>query len=195
MQQKTVIIKYNAGNIRSVDFALKRMGIDADITDDADKIRRADKIIFPGVGEASSTMEYLSQRNMVNLIKGLEQPVLGICLGLQLMCTYSEEGNTQGMGIFPARVYKFRPGIKIPHIGWNQIFQLQSPLFKTIDEGAFVYFVHSYYAANNQAAIATCNYQVPFAAAMQYNNFFATQFHPEKSGAIGAQILKNFISL
>lgn len=192
---QTVIIQYNAGNIRSVDFALRRLGVHAEITDDPQKIRKAGKVVFPGVGEASSTMQYLEERGMDTLIKNLSQPVLGICLGLQLMSAHSEEGDTQAMGIFPAGVYKFRPGVKIPHMGWNRINRLQSPLFHDIEEGSYVYFVHSYYAENNNTAIASCSYQTTFAAAMHQNNFFATQFHPEKSGPVGAQILQNFIRL
>ena len=191
----TVIIEYNAGNIRSVDFALQRIGVKATITNDKEAIQQADKVIFPGVGEASSTMRHLQEQGLDTLLTSLKQPVLGICLGLQLMCAHSEENNTEGLKLFPAHVYKFRPGVKIPHMGWNQIYHLQSDLFKGIDEGTFVYFVHSYYAGLTDSAIATCNYQLPFAAAMHVNNFYATQFHPEKSGTVGAQILKNFLAL
>lgn len=190
-----VIIEYNAGNIRSVDFALQRMGVKATITNNHKTITKANKVIFPGVGEASSTMEHLKKEGLDKVITGLQQPVLGICLGLQLMSAHSEENNTEGLGLFPATVYKFRPGVKIPHVGWNQIYHLHSGLFKGIDEKSFVYFVHSYYAELTGAAIATSNYQQPFAASMHVNNFYATQFHPEKSGTVGAQILKNFLAL
>ena len=192
---KIAIIKYNAGNIRSVDFALKRLGVNAEITDDFDTIRAADKVIFPGVGEASSTMHFLQAQGMDTVLKNLEQPVLGICLGLQLMCKYSEEGDTTTMGLFDARVRKFKPGLKIPHIGWNQIYNLQTPLFEGIAEGSFVYFVHSFYAEECEESIALCKYGETFSAAMKSGHFYATQFHPEKSGEIGAGILKNFINL
>jgi len=193
---KIVIIHYNAGNIRSVDFALRRLGVTAEITSDHAKIRSADKVIFPGVGEASSTMRYLREAELDQLIPELSQPVLGICLGMQLMCYYSEENDTACLGILNARVRRFRSDLlKIPHVGWSRISNLQSPLFEGIDEGSYVYFVHSYYVEEGNYTIAEANYSKPFSAAAQHKNFFSTQFHPEKSGKTGEQILKNFIRL
>jgi imidazole glycerol-phosphate synthase subunit HisH len=198
---KIVIIKYNAGNIRSVDFALQRLGVSALITDDHDEIRSADRVIFPGVGEASTTMSYLKNYHLDTLICDLKQPVLGICLGLQLMCTHSEEWDTECLGIFPEKVKKFmllpdnQTNIKIPHMGWNSVSGLKTPLFKGIRDEDYFYFVHSYYATTGADTAATCDYIVPFSAALQRNNFYATQFHPEKSGKIGAGILENFINL
>jgi glutamine amidotransferase len=189
------IIKYNAGNIHSVRLALMRLGIEPMISDDPETLRKADKVIFPGVGEASTAMEYLKVRNLDELITGLNQPVLGICLGLQLMCRYSEENDTQCLGIFDTKVRKFPPEDKVPHMGWNTILDLESPIFDKVDDDAYVYFVHSYYAELNEYEIAKTNYILPFASAMQKNNFFAVQFHPEKSGKIGEQILKNFVEL
>lgn len=196
-----VIIKYNAGNIESVNNALNRLGINAEITADPEKIRNADKVIFPGVGEASTTMEYLRQHGLDKLIVSLKQPVLGICLGLQLMCSHSEENDTKCLGIFDEKVIRFvpKPGeefiTKVPHMGWNAIFNLEGKLFSKEIENQYVYFVHSYYAGIGEHTVATCDYINPFSAALQKNNFYATQFHPEKSGTIGAQILKNFINL
>jgi imidazole glycerol-phosphate synthase subunit HisH len=198
---KIVIIKYNAGNIRSVDFALQRLGISALITDDHEEIRNADRVIFPGVGEASTTMSYLKSHHLDTLICNLKQPVLGICLGLQLMCTHSEEGDTECLGIFPEKVKKFvlnsdDSGLfKIPHMGWNSVAALRSPLFKEISEEDYFYFVHSFYATTGADTAAVCNYLIPFSAALQRDNFYATQFHPEKSGKTGAKILENFINL
>jgi len=198
---KIVIIKYNAGNIRSVDFALQRLGVSALITADQDEIRSADRVIFPGVGEASTTMNYLKNHKMDTLIRELKQPVLGVCLGLQLMCSYSEEGDTDCLGIFPEMVKKFilQPddptSFKIPHMGWNSISGLKSLLFNQISDKEYFYFVHSYYATTGADTAATCNYLVPFSAALQRDNFYATQFHPEKSGKTGAKILENFINL
>jgi glutamine amidotransferase len=194
------IIKYNAGNIMSVDYALQRLGVDAIVTGDADLIRSADKVIFPGVGEASNTMQYLKDYKLDAVIRDLKQPVLGICLGLQLMCRYSEEGNTECMGIFNEEIRKFpaqdpTTGFKIPHMGWNSITSLKGSLFNPAPDGNYVYFVHSYYATTGNHTIAECDYIVPFSAALQYNNFYATQFHPEKSGAVGARILENFLKL
>jgi len=196
-----VIIKYNAGNIMSVDYALQRLGVIANVTDDPEAIRAADKVIFPGVGEASTTMRYLKERNLHELIPGLKQPVLGICLGLQLMCRYSEEGNTACIGIFKEDILKFSPAegagekMKIPHMGWNTIDVLKSALFRNVPANAFVYFVHSYYATTGPDTIAACNYIQPFSAALHRHNFYAAQFHPEKSGHTGSQILKNFLEL
>lgn len=196
-----VIIKYNAGNIESVNNALNRLEVNAEITADPDKIRKADKVIFPGVGEASTTMNYLRQHQLDKLIISLKQPVLGICLGLQLMCSYSEEGNTQCLGIFDEKVKRFipEPGkefiTKVPHMGWNAISELKSNLFTTSLENQYVYFVHSFYAGLGEDTAATCNYILPFSAALQKGNFYATQFHPEKSGKVGAEILKNFLNL
>ncbi|GET19846.1 imidazole glycerol phosphate synthase subunit HisH [Prolixibacter denitrificans] len=195
------IIKYNAGNIMSVELALKRLGVNATITADPDFIRKADRVIFPGVGEASTTMAYLREHNLDRLITSLKQPVLGICLGLQLMCSHSEEGDVDCLGIFPENVKKFIPApgqeyvTKVPHMGWNSISNLKSDLFDASLENQYVYFVHSYYAAAGDDTAATCNYITPFSAALQRDNFYATQFHPEKSGPIGARILENFINL
>ena len=198
---KVVIIKYNAGNIRSVDFALQRFGVSALITDDQYEIRTADRVIFPGVGEASTTMSYLATHKLDSLICDLKQPVLGVCLGLQLMCTHSEEGDTKCLGIFPEKVRKFvkssedSDSFKIPHMGWNSVSGLRTPLFAEINEEDYFYFVHSFYATTGIDTAATCNYLVPFSAALQRNNFYATQFHPEKSGPTGAKLLENFINL
>jgi glutamine amidotransferase len=189
------IIKYNAGNIRSVDFALKRIGAEASITDDHDKIRNADKVIFPGVGEASTTMEYLRDRGLIDLIRELRQPVLGICLGLQLMCASSEEGDTECIGIFGLKVKRFEPLLKVPHMGWNSLGRPRGSLFDNSLEGEFVYFVHSYYAPCNGDTTAITEYINPFSAALEKDNFFATQFHPEKSGPVGERILKKFLAL
>ncbi|MBN1416573.1 MAG: imidazole glycerol phosphate synthase subunit HisH [Bacteroidales bacterium] len=197
---KIVIIKYNAGNIMSVDYALQRLGIQAKITQDASLIRSADKVIFPGVGEASTTMQYLKRYKLDSLIKSLKQPVLGICLGLQLMCRHSEEGDTKCIGIFDEEIMKFTlPGLtsgyKIPHMGWNNISHISGPLLTREMEGKYVYFVHSYYATLGKHTTAVCDYIIPFSAALQRDNFYATQFHPEKSGTVGATILENFIKL
>ncbi len=198
---KIVIIKYNAGNIRSVDFALQRLGVSALITADPDEIRSADRVIFPGVGEASTTMSYLKHHKLDTLICDLRQPVLGVCLGLQLMCAYSEEGDTACLGIFPEKVKKFVPKpeettlFKVPHMGWNSVSGLRTPLFNNISEEDYFYFVHSFYATTGAGTAATCNYLVPFSAALQRDNYYATQFHPEKSGKTGAKILENFINL
>lgn len=198
---KIVVIKYNAGNIRSVDFALQRIGISATITDDKDEIRNADRVIFPGVGEAATTMRFLKQHNLDTLICDLKQPVLGVCLGLQLMCTHSEEGDTTCLGIFPEKVKKFIPlpgdssHYKIPHMGWNSLSELKTPLFDGLSEADYFYFVHSYYATTGADTAATCTYLNPFSAALQRDNFYATQFHPEKSGSAGSKLLSNFINL
>ena len=195
------IIKYNAGNIESVNNALTRLGVDATITADAEEIRKADKVIFPGVGEASTTMKYLREHKLDKLIVSLKQPVLGICLGLQLMCSHSEEGDTTCLGIFDEKVKRFipKPGeefiTKVPHMGWNAIYNLKSALFSNEIENQYVYFVHSYYASTGEHTAATCNYIVPFSAALHKDNFYATQFHPEKSGTVGAKILEHFLKL
>jgi glutamine amidotransferase len=190
------IIKYNAGNIRSVDHALKRLGVTARITDDPEQILSADKVIFPGVGEAASTMAYLKERELDKLIAGLTQPVLGICLGQQLMCQWSEEGDTECIGIFDQPVKQFLPGkLKVPHMGWNSLDQVGGDLFPAELKGAYVYFVHSYYVPACSESAALCNYMLPFSAALQKGNFYATQFHPEKSGDPGQMILSNFVQL
>jgi glutamine amidotransferase len=195
---KVVIIQYNAGNIQSVLYALSRIGVEAVVTDAAAAIRAADKVIFPGVGEASSAMQYLKARGMDVLIRSLQQPLLGICLGMQLMCTHSEENDTDCLGIFDESVRKFQPGdtgLKVPQIGWNGVRDLRSPLFEGIDAGAYYYFVHGYYAALGAHTIATADYVQPYSAALHKDNFYGVQFHPEKSAAVGEQLLKNFITL
>ena len=198
---KVAIIKYNAGNIQSVDYALQRLGVEASITADHDEIRSADRVIFPGVGEASTTMAYLHAHGLDKLITELKQPVLGICLGLQLMCRHSEEGDVECLGIFSETVKKFilqhtmLPSMKIPHMGWNTIEGLKSSLFDSSIEGQHCYFVHSYYAETGPDTAAFCSYPTPFSAALQKNNFYAVQFHPEKSGPVGAKILENFLQL
>ena len=192
------IIKYNAGNTKSVEHALHRLGIQPIITDDIEQIQNADKVIFPGVGHAETTMQHLKDKKLDILIKNLKQPVLGICLGQQLMCSHSEEGNVDCLNIFPVQVKKFQSTdnqFKIPQIGWNNLYNLKSPLFKNIDENSFVYFVHSYYCEQSEFTIATCDYIHPFSAGLQKDNFYATQFHPEKSADIGNIILENFITI
>jgi imidazole glycerol-phosphate synthase subunit HisH len=197
---KIAIIKYNAGNIRSVLYALERIGHSAIVTDDAIEIRNADKVIFPGVGEASTAMNYLKERNLDKLIYSLTQPVLGICLGMQLMCRYSEENDTHCLGVFDEDVKKFAPqppkgGFKVPQIGWNNIHDLKTDLFKNVKENSHCYFVHGYYAAKGEHTIATTNYVQPYSSALHKKNFYGVQFHPEKSANAGEQILKNFIEL
>ena len=193
---KVVIIKYNAGNIQSVLFALERIGISARVTDNHDEIRAADRVIFPGVGEASSAMKYLKQKGLDKLICSLTQPVLGICLGMQLMCSHSEENDTICLGIFSEKVKRFADvGYKIPQIGWNNITNLKSNLFTGVDENAYMYFVHGYYVETCASAIATTNYISIYSSALQKNNFYAVQFHPEKSGEYGQKILENFMNL
>lgn len=189
------IIKYNAGNITSVEHAVKRLGLPCKVTDDIDEILCADKVIFPGVGEAKSAMNYLKHRELDDVIKSLLQPVLGICLGLQLMCRHSEEGNTPCMGIFDATVKKFPARDIVPHMGWNNLEKVHTPLFRDFAKEDTVYFVHSYYAELCPQTIAQCDYILPFSAAMQKDNFYATQFHPEKSGSVGERILENFLRL
>jgi len=189
------IIKYNAGNIRSVQNALKRLGYRCIITDDKNEIAGADKVIFPGVGEAGSAMRNLKEKELDKLILSLKQPVLGICLGQQLMCRYSEEGNTECMGIFDSNVLHFPQVDTVPHMGWNNFFSLKGVLFKGVSTDDNVYYVHSYYPEISSFTIAVCDYILPFSAAMQKDNFFATQFHPEKSAGTGEKILKNFLEL
>ena len=194
------IIKYNAGNIRSVDYALRRLGVEPVITADQDVLRQADCVIFPGVGEAATTMRHLRALGMDRMIMGLTQPVLGICLGMQLMCRRSEEGDAEGLGIFDVDVKRFVPRRhedKVPHMGWNTISRTRSALFNGFDEGKdeYVYFVHSYYVPLHECTAAVTEYIHPFSAALQKDNFFATQFHPEKSGSVGERILRNFLSL
>ena len=192
---KIVIINYGAGNIQSIMFAIERLGFKAVLSNHPDEIKAADKVIFPGVGEASSAMKMLLESGLETLIPTLKQPVLGICLGMQLMCNKSEEGNTKGLGIFDVDVIKFTPKVKVPQMGWNQIYNLKSPLFEGINENEYMYLVHSFYAPNCPEAIATTNYEVEYASALQKDNFYGTQFHPEKSGDIGEQILGNFLKL
>jgi len=189
------ILKYNAGNIKSVENAVKKLGFDCLVTDNFDEIRKAEKVIIPGVGEASSAMEYLKNHNLDILIKSLTQPVLGICLGLQLMCKFSEEGNVDCLGIFDTKVKKFPAKEIVPHMGWNNLQDCKSELYKDFFENSDVYFVHSYYAEICENTIATCDYILPFSASLQKNNFYATQFHPEKSAEVGIKILKNFLNL
>ncbi len=189
------IIKYNAGNIRSVQNALNRLGSDSMVTDNLDEIRAAEKVIFPGVGEASSAMKYLKEAGLDRCIKSLTQPVLAICLGLQLLCKYSDEGNTECLGIFNSTVRAFPPEDIVPHMGWNNFTKLNNKIFKGIELKDDVYFVHTYYASLSEHTIAESHYILPFSSAMNKNNFYATQFHPEKSADVGEQILKNFLAL
>jgi glutamine amidotransferase len=223
------IIKYNAGNIQSVLYALERIGVEAIVTDDHKEIKSADKVIFPGVGEASSAMHYLRERELDKLITNLKQPVLGICLGMQLMCKYSEENSTNCLGIFDEQVKLFRPEkvvpkknkeeqlieqlnevlvlqeiheedesqqkLKVPQIGWNNIYNLKTGLFKNVTKNSYCYFVHSYYASLGEHTIATTEYIQPYSSALHKNNFYGVQFHPEKSANVGEQILKNFLDL
>ena len=192
------IVKYNAGNIQSVLYALERLGVDAVWTDDPEQLLRADKVIFPGVGEASSAMAHLRASGLAEVLPKLTQPVLGICLGLQLFCRHSAENDTTCLDVFDVDVLKFEPwpkALKVPHMGWNTISDLKGPLFKGVPEESYCYFVHSYYALYCESIAASCVYGVPFSAALQKDNFFAVQFHPEKSGSIGLQILQNFLDI
>ncbi len=196
---KIVIIDYNAGNVRSVLFALKRLGVTAELTSGLEKIKAADKVIFPGVGEAKNTMTYLRKTGLADTIYNLKQPTLGICLGMQLLCEHSEEGDTGCLNIIPLKVKKFVATTrdqKIPHVGWNKVlFEKNAPLLEKNKPGDYAYFVHSYYVENGVYTTATCNYILPFSAALKKDNFYATQFHPEKSGDVGELILKEFINL
>jgi imidazole glycerol-phosphate synthase subunit HisH len=196
---KIVIIKYNAGNIQSVLFALERIGAEALVTDNPEMIHSADKVIFPGVGEASSAMAYLRERKLDLLIRNLKQPVLGVCLGMQLLCSHSEENDTDCMGIFNQQVKKFLPEkdqpLKVPHMGWNTIYDLKSKLFNAVPENSYCYFVHGYFADLGENTIAKTDYVLPFSSALQRKNFYGVQFHPEKSAQAGEQLLKNFIQL
>jgi glutamine amidotransferase len=188
------IVKYNAGNIRSVLYALERIGKEAVVTDDPAEIKAADKVIFPGVGEASTAMGYLRERGLDELIRGLQQPVLGICLGMQLLCSYSEENDTDCLGIFENQVRRFNgAGLKVPQIGWNNIFGLRSPLFDGVPEQSYCYFVHGYYAAVGEDTIASSDYGLVYSSGLQKGNFYGVQFHPEKSAQVGERILTNFI--
>ena len=193
---KVAVVKYNAGNIQSVMNALRRVGVDPVLTDNPVELRKADRVIFPGQGEASHAMEYLQTHGLDQLIKSLTQPVLGICIGQQLMCEHSEEGDVDCLGIFPSQVLRFHPQKheqKVPHMGWNQLENVQDPLLEGINEGAFVYFVHSFYVPTTDYTIATTNHILSFSSAMRKGNFMATQFHPEKSGSVGERILTNFL--
>ncbi|MFK8061010.1 MAG: imidazole glycerol phosphate synthase subunit HisH [Polaribacter sp.] len=192
---KLVIIDYGAGNIKSIQFAFKRLGVDAVLSYKIDEINAADKVIFPGVGEASSAMKMLQESGLDKIIPTLKQPVLGICLGMQLMCNSSEEGNTKGLGIFEVTVKKFSSSVKVPQMGWNVISELKSDLFKGIKEKEFMYLIHSFYAESCDEAIATTDYEIEYASALQKDNFYGVQFHPEKSGKEGSKILENFLKL
>lgn len=192
---KLVIINYGAGNIKSIQFAFKRLGVDAILLDNPEEILAADKIIFPGVGEASTAMKMLRKSGLDILIPKLKQPVLGICLGMQLLCEYTEEGNTEGLGVFQTKVKRFSNELKVPQMGWNIIKELKSDLFKGIKENEYMYLVHSYYAEHCNETIAATDYGLNYASALQHNNFYGVQFHPEKSSLAGEQILKNFLTL
>ena len=192
---KVAIIKYNAGNVQSVIYALQRLGLDPLLTDDAGYIQSADKVIFPGQGEASSAIRYLKSKNLDQLIIHLKQPVLGICIGLQLLCSHSEEGDTPCLGIFKEQVKKFPPEDKVPHIGWNTLDYQKGRLLQGLREDAYLYYVHSYYAEVGPETVGQCSYILPFSAVMEKDNFFAIQAHPEKSGKDGEQILKNFLAI
>ncbi len=196
---QVAIIKYNAGNVQSVLYALERLGAEALLTDDLEAISKADKVIFPGQGEASSAMRYLKEKKLDKLIPQLKQDFFGVCLGQQLLCAHSEEGNTECLGVFPVEVKKFKPensaDFKVPHIGWNNLENLKSPLLEGLDDTAFVYYVHSYYCELSEFSIASTDYILPFSALMHKANFYAMQAHPEKSGLVGEKILRNFLEL
>lgn len=192
------VVKYNAGNIRSVLNALNRLGVEPVLTDDAEALRNAERVLFPGQGEAATAMAYLRERGLDRVICSLRQPVLGICIGQQLMCSHSEEGNTDCLGIFPMEVVRFQPQRhedKVPQMGWNSIHNLKTRLFDGVNEGSFIYNVHSFYVPESPYTIASCEYILPYSAALNKDNFYSTQFHPEKSGSVGEQILKNFLKL
>ncbi len=190
-----VIIDYGAGNIQSVKYALNRLGIDAVLSSDVEVIKNADKVIFPGVGRAKFAMEKLAKSGLDKLIPTLTQPVLGVCLGMQLMCEHTAEDDTKGLGIFPIHVKEFEKTLKVPQIGWNQISDLKGDLFKDVNDESYTYFVHSFYIPDNKFSIASTNYGLKYSSAIRKDNFYATQFHPEKSGDVGEQILKNFINI
>lgn len=192
---KIVILNYGAGNIQSIQFSLNRLGFEGILSNNHQEILSADKVIFPGVGEASSAMKKLKESGLDQLIPRLKQPVLGICLGMQLMCTHSEEGNTEGLGIFDDNVIKFSSKVKVPQMGWNTIYNLKSELFNDIKENEYMYLVHSFYVPNSENSIANTNYEVEYCSALQKNNFYGVQFHPEKSGKFGEQILSNFLKI
>jgi len=192
---RIIIINYGAGNIKSIQFAFKRLGVTAVLSNNVDEIKGADKVIFPGVGEASSAMKMLQESGLDKVIPTLKQPVLGICLGMQLMCNSSEEGNTKGLGIFNVNVKRFSNAVKVPQMGWNVVSDLKSDLFTGIKEKEFMYLVHSFYAENCEQAIAITDYEIDYAAALQKDNFYGVQFHPEKSSVAGAQLLQNFLNL
>ena len=192
---KIVILNYGAGNIQSIQFSLNRLGFEGVLSNNHQEILSADKVIFPGVGEASSAMKKLKESGLDQLIPKLKQPVLGICLGMQLMCAHSEEGNTEGLGIFDVNVIKFSSKVKVPQMGWNTIYNLKSDLFDGISENEYMYLVHSYYVPNSENSIANTNYEVEYCSALQKNNFYGVQFHPEKSGKFGEQILSNFLKI
>ncbi|WP_194767533.1 imidazole glycerol phosphate synthase subunit HisH [Tamlana sp. I1] len=192
---KLVIINYGAGNIKSIQFAFKRLGVDAVLSNNPEEILAADKVVFPGVGEASSAMQMLKESGLDTLIPTLKQPVLGICLGMQLLCKHSEEGDTEGLGVFQTNVKRFSNDVKVPQMGWNVIKDLKSDLFKGIKENEYMYLVHSYYAEHCNETIAKTDYGINYASALQHNNFYGVQFHPEKSGIQGQKILENFLKL
>ncbi|SMC73932.1 imidazole glycerol phosphate synthase subunit HisH [Cellulophaga tyrosinoxydans] len=192
---KIVIINYGAGNIQSIKFAIQRIGFEAILSDDVNEILAADKVIFPGVGEASSAMQKLKASGLDQLIPKLKQPVLGICLGMQLMCKATEEGATKGLGIFDVDVIKFSDKVKVPQIGWNQIKDLKTDLFKGVSEQEYIYLVHSFYAPKCEETIATTEYDLAYSAALKKDNFYGTQFHPEKSSSVGEKILLNFLNM
>lgn len=193
---KVAIVKYNAGNVESVKNALNRLEIEPIVSDDAEILQTADKVIFPGVGEASTAMNFLRERKLDQVIKSLKQPVLGICLGMQLLCEFSEENATNCLGILPYTVRQFSiENLKVPQIGWNNIFDFKGKLFAGINQNSFVYFVHGYYVENGKETTATCAYGIAYSAAVEHRNFYAVQFHPEKSGEIGAKVLENFLKI
>ncbi len=192
---KLAIVKYNAGNTQSLTFALNRLGINPVLTNDPQELKSADKVIFPGQGEASSAMKYLRENEIDKVLKELTQPFLGVCLGMQLMCEFSEENNTQGLGIIDVKVKRFKKMPKVPHMGWNTVTNLKGPLFKGIAESEYLYFVHSYYVESNEYSVADCEYGETFCASFQKDNFYAIQPHPEKSAETGLKLLENFLKL